>query len=54
MWMELNEMELNWREDQLNSTPRLKLRLTTFYGSGVYGTHESEMVGQRKRNRKVA
>ena len=28
--------------------------LTTFYGSGADGTHESEMVGQGKRNRKVA
>ena len=25
--------------------PRPKLRLTTSYGSGVYGTYESEMVG---------
>ena len=46
--MELNEMELNGREDQLNPIA------STVYGSGVYGTHESEMVGQGKRNRKVA
>ena len=33
---------------------RPKLCLTTFYSSGVYGTHEGEGVGCRKRDRKMA
>ena len=31
-----------------------KLRLTTFYGSGVYGTHEGEGVGRGNRDGKMA
>ena len=33
---------------------RPQLCLTTFYGSGVYGTHESERVERRRRDEKVA
>ena len=36
----------------LLSQPRL--RLTTFYDSDVYGTHESEGVGHGRRDGKVA
>ena len=30
-----------------------KLRLATFNGSGVYGTHDRKIGGRRKRNRKI-
>ena len=54
MWMKLNEMELNEREELLNLTASTETTPHYIYGSGVYGTHESEIVEQGKRNRKVA
>ena len=34
--------------------PHPKLRLAMFNGSVFYGTHNKEMVGRGKRNRKMA
>ena len=34
--------------------PHLKLRLAMFNDSVVYGTHNKEMVGRGKRNKKMA
>ena len=33
--------------------PRMKLRLASFNGSGIYSTHNVEVVGQGKGNRKM-
>ena len=46
--MELNEMELNGREDQLNPIA------STVYGSGVYNTHDKKVVEKGKGNREMA
>ena len=48
-----NKMESNRRECRILLS-RPKLCLTTFYNSGVYGTHEGEGVGREKRDGKVA
>ena len=54
MWMKLNEMELNEREELLNLTASTETTPHYIYGSGVYGTHESEGVGCGKRDEKMA
>ena len=42
------------REELLTQIASTKLCLAMFNGSGVYGTHDREVVGKGKRNRKMA